>query len=90
MNTTEIRVSNKSGEQVWRGGYVFDPRSTRTIAVDKTGMAEIKACQALKIEGTNKKEEPVRGKEYPCDHPGCEFKAKNPGALAFHQKKHQK
>ncbi len=90
MELIEITVSNKTRDQVWRGGYVFEPRSKRAVMADKTAMAEIKACRALRIEGTNKKQETTRGKLYPCDHPGCSFSAKNPGALAFHQKKHEK
>lgn len=90
MTTIEITVTNKTGDEVWRGGYVFQPRATRTVNVDKTGMAEIKACQALRIESADKKEKTEPKREYPCDFPDCKFVAKNPGALSFHKKKHAK
>lgn len=90
MTTIEITVTNKTGDEVWRGGYVFQPRASRTINVDKTALAEIKACQALRIEKAAKEEKKTTAREYKCDHPGCVFVAKNPGALAFHKKKHAK
>ncbi len=90
MTNIEITVTNKTGEEVWRGGYVFQPREGRTVIVDKTAMAEIKACQALRIEKAAKEETKATAREYRCDHPGCDFTAKNPGALGFHKKKHAK
>lgn len=77
---TEITVVNMSRNQVWRAGHVFGPKQERTIAVTDTGLAEIKACQALSIF-----EPGIR-----CDHPGCGFIAKSEGGLRFHKRIHDK
>ncbi len=76
----EITAVNTSRDEIWRGGYVFQPRQERTVLVTETGYAEIKACQALSIFDPG-----IR-----CTHPGCTFVAKSEGGLRFHKKIHEK
>lgn len=76
----EVTVVNTSKEGIMRGGWMFPPRSERTVMVSKSGYAEIKACQSLNIF-----EPGIR-----CDHPGCNFVTKNHARLKFHKRKHEK
>lgn len=76
----EVTVVNLSNEAVHRGGWMFPPRSERTVHVSKSGYAEVKACQSLNIFDPGLR----------CDYPGCSFVAKNEARLKFHKRKHER
>ncbi len=76
----EIVVVNLLDDAVWRGGYVFHPKSERRVEVTKTKYAEIEACGALQIYTNG----------LMCDHPGCGFVAKSERGLQTHKRYHRK
>ena len=76
----EVVVVNLLDETVWRGGYIFYPKSERRVSVTKGKYAEIQACGALQIYTNG----------LMCDHPGCMFVAKSERGLQTHKRAHRK
>lgn len=78
MQRTRITVLNMNREQVWRGGYVFSPKSEKTISVTEVALAEIKACSLLSYIVC----------AFPCNFNGCAFVAKTEEELKYHKTTH--
>jgi hypothetical protein len=77
----EITVTNSSEARIGRAGYIFWPKTPRTVSVTATGLNEIKGCAALNIMiADNGIYCPVEG----CNRAGKAFK--NKGLLSSHIK----